>query len=173
MLSLDTEPTVIPDGSALEDSRDQAKRQRVYLHGGQIFASAAPTIVTTIVGSCVAVCLSDRSAGIGGVNHFFLPDNVGGAASPRFGNVAIPRLIEEVLAAGARRERLEAKVFGGACILPEAAASGCHLGAVNVRLAFHVLRQQGIPVLAEDVEGRRGRRIAYHTDTGVAWVRRL
>lgn len=147
--------------------------RRVYLYAGQVFSSAAPALVTTVLGSCVAVCLTDRAAGVGGVNHFSLPHPAGAASSARFGSVAVPRLIEEVLAAGAQRGRLEAKVFGGACLLPESAARGDHLGAQNVRLAFRLLWNEGIAVLAEDVEGRQGRRVLYHTSSGVAWVRRL
>jgi len=162
-----------PDGSAALGARGRTVRPRVDLHGGQVFVSAEPTIVTSILGSCVAVCLTDHVTRIGGINHFLLPHPAQRAISARYGSVAIPLLISQLLETGAKRESLEAKVFGGACVVPQPAATAQHLGALNVRLAFELLREQGIPVVAQDVEGDRGRRILYHTDSGVAWVRRL
>jgi len=162
-----------PEGKGACSVGGRAIRPRVDLHGGQIFVSAEPTIVASILGSCVAVCLTDHGTRIGGINHFLLPHSVQHAISARYGAVAIPLLINQLLEAGARRESLEAKVFGGACVVPQPAGTAEHLGAQNVRLAFELLRRQGIPVVAQDVEGDRGRRILYHTDSGVAWMRRL
>lgn len=146
-----------------------------YLHPGQLLAAKTPHAVSTILGSCVAVCLWDRRLGQGGINHFLLPDwtNGSGAASPRFGNVALEELIERILEMGSRREDLAAKVFGGACVLESFRRREGHLGSANVALARRFLAQVGIQVVAEDVEGTRGRRVMYHTDTGDAWVKLL
>jgi chemotaxis protein CheD len=155
-------------------ARDVDARRSVYLHPGQMFVSATPAEVTTILGSCVAVCVWDRLLRVGGANHYLLPHGVGsGPSSSRFGNVALRRLIDEVLALGCRRSDLEAKVFGGACVLEALRGKGRHLGRKNVEAAFAVLRQEGIPVVAEDTGGGRGRRVVFHTDDGAAWVKRL
>ena len=149
-------------------------RPRVYLHVGQLFSAAQPHAVTTILGSCVSVCLWDPRRGVGGLNHFLLPHQPeADAASTRFGRVAIERLIEQLIALGSGPGNLQAKLFGGACSLEPVTEGREPLGAQNVRLARHVLRASGIPVVATDVGGTQGRRLIFQTDDGSAWVRRL
>jgi len=138
-----------------------------------VHVAGEPCVITTIVGSCVAVCLADRASGIGGMNHYVLPDHLPCDGSARCGPSAMRKLIDSLLARGARKDRLEAKVFGGASILGTSALAAGRLGARNVQVAYEVLRQEGIPVVASDVEGNRGRKIIYHTHDGAAWVRRL
>jgi chemotaxis protein CheD len=156
-----------------EPVRATGRIHEAYLPPGQKVASAEPCLVTTILGSCVAVCLTDRGAGVGGVNHFLLPQRVSAEQSLRFGQVAIPSLVDAVVALGARRARLVAKVFGGAQVLRPWARGGDHLGAQNVSLALLLLKDLGIPVVAQDVNGDRGRKLRYHTADGTAWVKRL
>ena len=94
------------------------ERAKFYLHPGQLFVSSEGHAVTTILGSCVAVCLCDPVAKIGGINHFLLPVfNGDGMASSRFGDVAIQELVRQLLAHGSRLHMLQAKIFGGACVL--------------------------------------------------------
>lgn len=153
---------------------EASERQRLHLHAGQLATFDTPAALTTILGSCVAVCLWDEGAGVGGMNHFLLPHWVGdGLASPRFGNIAVGSLIEQVLAMGGQPNRLQAKVFGGACVLAGAAEEGEHLGQRNVEVALKILGREGIDVLARDVGGRRARKLIFHTDNGSAWVKRL
>lgn len=145
-----------------------------YLHAGHIIVSRDPCRVTTVLGSCVAVGLWDPAAGVGGLNHFLLPERLAnGAASPRFGNVAVRELIEGVIAAGGHRRALQAKLFGGACVLRAFRKGGWHLGSTNVDVARRMLREEGIPIAAEDVEGTRGRKLIFQTHDGAAWVRSL
>jgi chemotaxis protein CheD len=154
-------------------SETQPQRKGVYLQPGQLVASAEPTRVTTILGSCIAVCLWDPAIGVGGMNHYLMPFRTGDRdASDRFGSVAIPRLIERLMELGARQPRLVAKVFGGACVIGKAQRDD-HLGLQNARLAFEVLSQAGIPVEAQDVGGNRGRKLIFHTDDGSAWLKLL
>jgi len=107
------------------------------------------------------------------MNHFQLPRLPAGATpSPRFGSVAVPQLIEGLLAQGARRELLEAKVFGGARVL--AHDDGLeHLGAKNVAAAIELLESQGVRSAPGDVLGHRGRRLIFDSCTGRVWVRQL
>ena len=150
---------------------DGKLRRSVYLHAGQVHASAEPTSVVTVLGSCVAVCLCDREAAVGGMNHFLLPHPTLREQSPRFGAFAMSRLLHQVLELGARRERIEAKVFGGACVIE--AFKGRDLGAENVQVAVKALEEARVRVAQRDVGGRHGRKLVFHTDVGAAWVRAL
>ncbi len=172
-LALELPPSLTRTGDVTLDQpgADGKPRRSVYLHAGQVHASAEPSSVVTVLGSCVAVCLCDREAGVGGMNHFLLPHPTVREQSPRFGAVAMPHLVEQVLKLGARRERLEAKVFGGACVIE--AFKGRNLGTENVELALKALEEAGVPVVERDVGGHNGRKLVFHTDVGAAWVRRL
>ncbi len=151
-------------------------RRMVYLGPGQLFASAESAEASMIVGSCVTVCLWEPRLRAGGANHFLLPLWVGnGLSSPRYGNVAVERLIRELQCLGCRTQDLQAKLFGGAAVI-EAFRDrpdhlGFDLGFKNVELARRLLREHGIPVVAEDVGGHRGRKVTFDTQSGVASVR--
>lgn len=172
-VALELPPALARTGDVTLDlpGADGRARPSVYLHAGQVHASAEPSSVVTVLGSCVAVCLWDTRAGVGGVNHFLLPHPTLREQSARFGAVAMPQLLEQVLRLGARRAQLEAKVFGGACLMD--AMKGRNLGAENVELALRALQEAGVPVRERDVGGRNGRKLVFHTDVGAAWVRKL
>ena len=153
---------------------DSGVRTKVYLQPGQLFASVHFSAITTILGSCVSLCLWDPVAKVGGINHYLLPFWVGDdIASPRFGTVAIEALIEKVLSLGARKNHLRAKLFGGACVIEAFRENKHHIGIVNARLAENMLHRQGIPVVERDLAGRRGRKLIFHTDDGASWVKYL
>lgn len=141
----------------------------VYLAPGRMYASAEAVRVTTILGSCVAVCLWDSAARVGGINHFLLPD--GAPASPRFGASAVPLLVSSVLEKGGRRGGLRARVIGGACVIDAFRADP--LGARNVEMAREKLLAEQIPIVAEDVGGDVGRKLVFEVQTGDALVRPL
>jgi chemotaxis protein CheD len=147
-------------------------RSQVYLHAGDLVVANRPTAIVTILGSCVAVCLWDEVADVGGVNHYLLPFHVEREKSARFGSVAIPRLVEEVVTAGADPRRLKAKVFGGASVIG-AFNKGRRLGDENARLALESLSALGIPVIEQDLGGTKGRKLVFHSDDGAAWIRIL
>lgn len=150
---------------------DGRTRRSVYLHAGQMLVSAGPSSVVTVLGSCVAVCLFDLQSGVGGMNHFLLPHATVREQSPRFGGFATARLLEQVLELGANRGRLQAKIFGGSCII--AAFKARNLGTENVEVAVKALQEASVPVVERDVGGQHGRKVVFHTDTGAAWVRAL
>jgi chemotaxis protein CheD len=169
---------MVTAGTALEaaplPSVRPGERRSVYLQPGQVLASAEATETTTVLGSCVAVCLWDRRLRTGGANHFLLPYLADGeSASARYGNVAIERLVRDLERLGSRREHLVAKVFGGASVLEAFRDARDHLGAKNVDLARRILGAHAIPIVAEDVMGARGRKLVFHTDSGIALVRLL
>jgi chemotaxis protein CheD len=161
-----------PSSAPLVLAPETGARAQRYLHPGQLVAVSEPTAITTILGSCVAVCLFDPVARVGGMNHFLLAYHVERERSPRFGNVAIPQLVDAVVAAGASRAALVAKIFGGASVLGSTRV-GQPLGEENVRLALRLLADARIPVLDHDVGGSRGRKLVFTSDEGTAWVRLL
>jgi chemotaxis protein CheD len=139
--------------------------EQFYLLPGACRCAAAPTILTTVLGSCVAVCLWDGFNRIGGMNHFVLPSSLEGERSARFGDVANEALIEGMLGLGAALVHLRAKVFGGAAVL-SADESGSSVGDQNVAAAFDYLGRRRIPVAAHRTGGRQGRLITLHTQSG-------
>ena len=123
------------------------------------------TVLTTVLGSCIAVCLFDRDRAIGGMNHFLLPSREGAAvANVRYGAYAMEMLINGLLKDGARRARLEAKIFGGAMML----GGMRDIGAANIDFTRGFLADEGIPVTAESVGGSRARRVRFWAATGQA-----
>ncbi len=152
----------------------EAEVKSIYLHPGQMVTSSTPCSISTILGSCVAVCVWDEEKGVGGMNHFLLPHFAGqGASSARFGNVAIEQLLERLERTGARRTFMRAKIFGGATVVEALRGVGGSLGRSNVELARKLLAHAGIQVVAEDVEGASGRKLIFRTDDGSALVRLL
>ncbi len=149
-------------------------RKKIYLHPGQLYATSEPAVVTTILGSCVAVCLYDPLTHIGGINHFLLPVTCAeGQSSTRFGNVAVPDLVGKVVKLGAERKRLQAKLFGGANVIEAFRDRENHLGTQNIRIARELLEIATIPIVGEDVGGRKGRKLIYITDEGAVWIKEL
>jgi chemotaxis protein CheD len=145
-------------------------RERRHLQPGQLFVAQSPTVISTILGSCVAVCLWDPFKGIGGMNHFMLPLHAGSAMqSPRFGNVAMEQLVTKLCDAGARLPNLRARVFGGSCMF-KAMQSPDHLGSKNSALALEDLQRRGIEVVQSEVGGTRGRKLVFYSDTGAVWT---
>lgn len=155
-------------------AEERGGRLNVYLHPGRFYVSSEPAAVTTILGSCVAVCLWDPVLRVGGINHYLLPYWAGGAAASfRYGNVAVQCLFENLLTVGCVKERLVAKLFGGACVIRAFKEGESHLGMKNVEVARRLLGEAGIQVVGEDVGGRHGRKLIFQTDDGVVWVKSL
>lgn len=143
-----------------------------YLFPGALFAETEPHVVTTVLGSCIAVCLWDPVKHLGGINHYLLPLwNGEGLPTPRYGNVAIPRLIEKLVALGADPKKLQAKVFGGAALWHKAQGL-MSIGERNIALAEDLLGEARIPIVNADVGGNRGRKIIFDTAEGTVLLRR-
>jgi chemotaxis protein CheD len=141
--------------------------------GGHGLACEPDHVLSTVLGSCVAACLRDPLAGVGGMNHFLLPgdEEAGGGPSMddmRFGAAAMEVLINALLKAGALRSRLEAKIFGGAVMLASSAQTA--VGSKNAAFAQRFLAREGIRTVAKDLGGNRPRRVNYEPATGRAWV---
>jgi chemotaxis protein CheD len=146
--------------------------ERLYLHPGRSAVLVKPAVVTTILGSCVSVCLWDEVLRIGAITHYLLPAPIaGGGESSRFGSTAIPQIYEELRHHGA--SSLIAKVFGGSSMNSALAATGGDLGSQNVAMAMRTLQDLGIAVTGSDTGGSIGRKLLFQTDDGTAWVKFL
>lgn len=144
-----------------------------YLYPGNIFAHGRPHVVTTILGSCVAVCLWDSILGIGGINHFQLALwNGEGLASPKYGNIAVEKLIVRMLSLGSQKQNLKAKVFGGGAVIGRSSGNFA-IGERNIVLATDMLAEERIPLISSSVGGYNGRHLKFYTETGVALVKRV
>jgi len=145
--------------------------KRVSIHIGELYASREAAVVETVLGSCVAVCLHDPMSRLGGMNHILLPRRC--QADPllaRYGEHAIPMLIERILKLGGTKKNLQAKVFGAASVLTmdEARLS---VPRANESFVREFLLAQGIPLLAARMGGRQPFRVRMFTDTGRVLVR--
>ncbi|MEW4453839.1 chemotaxis protein CheD [Bremerella sp. JC817] len=132
---------------------------------GEVFASDHPSIVTTVLGSCVAACLFDPIAKIGGMNHFMLPQAKRESTSAAYGIHAMELLINKIMSLGGDRRRFKAKVFGGGNVL-DLRAEGFQVGTRNVAFVHQFLADEGIELVAERVGGNQGVKICFYTDTG-------
>jgi chemotaxis protein CheD len=138
--------------------------RKVNIIQGEFVISDEPDVVlTTLLGSCVAACLRDSVSGIGGMNHFLLPGEAG-SAGLRYGVHAMELLMNGLLKRGARRERLEAKLFGGARLSDHLA----DIGEQNASFAERFMREEGIRVVGGSLRGEQGRRIQFWPTTGRA-----
>lgn len=139
--------------------------EKVFIHVGQIHVAQIPTEISTVLGSCVAVCLFDRFRMVGGMNHYLLPMwNGNGLQTPKFGNVSIPRMINSMLDMGCSIQNMEAKIFGGAEI-NIVSSNELMVGKRNVLTAEDILAEYKIPIIAKDIGGTSGRRILMYSDT--------
>lgn len=148
----------------------------VKLLPGEYFVSNENKVLVTVLGSCVAACLRDPKAGVGGMNHFMLPESADSRAglassSARYGSYAMELLVNELLKLGARRANLEAKVFGGGNVLRGFTAA--NVGARNAEFVRGYLATERIPIAAEDLLDNCPRKVYYFPESGKVLVRRL
>ena len=139
---------------------------------GEYYITQRDMMIVTVLGSCVSACLRDPVAKVGGMNHFMLPDrDVEGplSASARYGAYAMEVLINQLFALGARRERLEAKVFGAARVLPGMS----DIGERNAAFAIDYLKRESIRVLAEDLGSTEPCKIYFFAQSGRVLLKRL
>jgi len=139
---------------------------------GEYYITQRDMVIVTVLGSCVSACMRDPIAKVGGMNHFMLPDrDVEGplSASARYGAYAMEVLINQLFALGARRERLEAKVFGAARVLPGMS----DIGKRNAAFAIDYLKRESIRVVAEDLGNDEPCKIYFFPQTGRVMLKRL
>lgn len=154
----------------LRTPRDHALLPRIYLGPGMLHSTCDPLILTTVLGSCVSVCLIDRRRRVAGMNHFVLPHNGDRPSDPRYGDAAIEMLVEETAALCGDRGGLEAKVFGGAEVLSPGMPRES-VGARNVAAALLHLERLSIPIVARRTGDVTGLVVHLHSASGDVLVR--
>jgi chemotaxis protein CheD len=159
--------------------------QAVKILPGEFYATADGTAITTLLGSCVSVCLFDRGSGVGGMNHFMLPQILQGSnatrcsdprktgcsavCSSRYGACAMRHLLQKLEFLGASRNRLEAKLFGAGRVM----AGVTDIGEKNADFAMGYLEELKIPVVASDLGKTCPRKVFFFPATGRAIIKRL
>jgi chemotaxis protein CheD len=160
--------TEIRHGGSYYNPQFQAHTLKVFL-GHHLVSDRPDVMMVTTLGSCVAACVYDPAAAVGGMNHFLLPDvpetELGAAdAASRYGSVAMERLINDILSRGGRRSRLEVKVFGGARVID----SSLDVGRRNAAFVLDYLRREGLTLAGQDLGGTSARRVHYFPHSGRA-----
>lgn len=144
---------------------------------GEYYYTDQDMVIVTVLGSCVSACIRDNNSGIGGMNHFMLPDSASVdkdspvSASMRYGTYAMEVLINQLLRNGARRENLEAKIFGGGNVLES--FTTMNVGDRNAIFVRKFLKEENIRVLGEDLLDIYPRKVYYFPKTGRVLVKKL
>jgi len=147
---------------------------------GDFYVSLHGELITTVLGSCISACIRDPKTGVGGMNHFMLPINRNQNAKKswvdtpvsdqtRYGNIAMERLINVILASGSRKEHLEVKLFGGGRVLD----INSDIGGKNIEFVVQYLKSEGLKIVSEDVGGGCPRKVQYFPLTGRVRVKKL
>ena len=146
-------------------ANEDTPEARINIIQGEFRVTEDPQIVlTTILGSCVAACLWDPLLAVGGMNHFLLPGEEGGDVAVRHGVHAMELLVNGLLQRGARRERMQAKLFGGACMM----RGLTDVGTLNASFAERFIKRERIALTGGSLRGAQGRRINFWPATGRA-----
>ena len=142
---------------------------------GEFYVTTAPELITTVLGSCVSACIRDCKLGIGGMNHFMLPDSVdhnnwgGESLAARYGSYAMEAMINAIIKAGGERSRFEIKAFGGGNVV----AAATSVGDNNVNFLYQYLEIENLKLAASDLGGSFPRKVVFFPRTGKVHVKKL
>ncbi len=147
------------------------------LYPGEYFVSKKPLIIATLLGSCISVCLRDSKTNISGMNHFMLPgefDNTENLynKNTKYGVFAMEKLINDIMKFGGDKKNLDAKIFGGSNML-DINQSKQSISEINQAFVKKYLEMENIPIIAEDVGGKYGRKIFFFTNSGKVLLKRI
>lgn len=145
------------------------KTEAVKILPGEYYVDEEDVLIMTTLGSCIAACLWDRQAHVGGMNHFMLPE--GSGDNGRYGSYAMELLINELLKKGASRMTLEAKVFGGGAVI--SGMNSINVGERNTKFVMNYLATERIPIVSKDVMEIYPRKVCFLPHSGKAMVKRL
>jgi chemotaxis protein CheD len=168
-------PIPLAHGRASKYLDRHFNRQAMKILPGEFYATAEDEVIVTVLGSCVAACLLDPIALVGGMNHFMLPVKVGDHDpdvffAARYGAAAMEFLINNLLHLGAQRDRLVAKAFGGGQVMRNMST---YIGGQNIEFVRRFLRNEGIPLWSEDMGGPFPRKVYFFPHTGQVLVKRM
>lgn len=150
----------------------------VEIFPGEYHATRSPRIISTVLGSCIAVALYDASTGVAGMNHFMLPgelktDRIYASGSGKYGMYAMELLINEIIKLGGSKKSFLAKVFGGGKVLKNVSGFTNSVPEGNITFVMSYLKQEGIPIASQDVGGTAGRRVLFFTEGYKVLVKKL
>jgi chemotaxis protein CheD len=141
---------------------DNSSFEKYYLHPGYIYASSKKTIITTVLGSCVSLCLWDSKNKFGGMNHFIYPQNRNNESNGRFGNISCPYLLKLMQDLGSQKHDIVAHLVGGA----NSPIIKSNIGNMNIEIVEKIVTRYGLNVATRDLGGRVGRKVVFNTATG-------
>jgi chemotaxis protein CheD len=148
---------------------------KIYLKPGEVHFTATPTIVSTVLGSCVSITMHNPEHRLSSICHALLPEEIIPGEPYRYVDSSIVAMLRQFDRRGVSREDVEVKLFGGAEVLP--ASENCYremsVGKQNILRAHQVIERERLYLLAFDVGGTRGRKIFFHTHTGEIYLQRL
>jgi len=144
----------------LENELDTNK---YFLQPGYIFVSKEPHLISTVLGSCVSVCIWDCKLNFGGINHYIHPKPFRTERNSQFGSIAVPYLIKLLLNMGAQKNNLKAHITGGA---QSPDMNSYKIGRDNIRIAEKVLKHHSIEIITRDTGGEMGRKVVFNNETG-------
>ena len=136
---------------------------------GEYYVTRRDMLLVTTLGSCVAACIRDKTSGVGGMNHFMLPE--GNGDSGRYGTFAMELLINEMMKRGASKSRMEAKIFGGGAVI--SGMNSLNVGERNTNFVIDFLKLERIPIVSKDVMDVYPRKVCFLPASGKAMVKRL
>lgn len=146
---------------AFGSKQHQVPAQQYLIKPGYIYLPRDFTVISAVLGSCVAVCLYDNRRKIAGMNHFQYPRHEDGQApTARYGDISTAALIKMIIDIGADKKHLEAQIFGGA---HNQEISDQNIGRENYRVARSIISRRGLRIVSEDIGGERGRKIIFDT----------
>lgn len=147
--------------------------RKITLNIGDIVVCKEPAVLETVLGSCVSVCLYDKSLEAGGMNHFLVPYVMYGLKNPAYsGQESIKRLVEDFVSIGANPSYIKAKVFGGGRVI-KGIGEDLDVGAENIKTAKEMLKKYGIPIVKELACPKFAIKIVFYTATGRVFVKKL
>ena len=156
----------------------RAQRNRIAVEPGEMYVTDSDETISTVLGSCVSVCLMDKEAKVFGMNHYILPKRTQNGVfaaieqKGRFGEEALLMLLAQMERKGAKANRLAAEIYGGSTSINPDCKKNC-VSAENIAVARKFLAEKNIRILFEDVGGATGRRIYFHTFDAKVSVERL
>lgn len=148
--------------------------EAIKLMPGEYYVTKRDMVLVTVLGSCVSACIRDRVTGVGGMNHFMLPDDKSDspvAAAARYGSYAMEMMINQLLKAGAQRSNLEAKLFGGGNVLRGFTVT--NVGERNAEFALQYLEKEKIRLVAESLLDIYPRKIYFFPASGKVMMKKL
>lgn len=148
---------------------------RHYLRPGEFLISSEPTVVTTVLGSCVAVTIHVPRLGMAGICHALLPgDGATTLDNPaRYVDTSVHAMVEALSDSGARKGEMVVKLFGGADVLDTLSTPHGTVGMANVKRAQNVLHEAGLPLAAIETGGTQGRKLHFFTHTGEVFLKKI